>query len=233
MKNGSVFFLDAGKGPFAVTAAHVVTECFEDSKSSMFVQCMIGSNGGLTLPIHLGDRIIAVHPGIDIATFRVTPDELVKIGRTPVTGFQKAWPPPLPQVDRGATYCGFPGNGRRVLGRREISFGIVGMGGIVTSAHETCISIQIEREHLIRVLGIEEFTENYDFGGMSGGPLLANGDASVLDVVFQGPNPSGDPENSIQGFEIIRARPVHFINPDGMLDVARWENSNLASGANR
>ena len=37
MKNGSLFFLDAGEGAFAVTAAHVVTECLNDSKSPMFV----------------------------------------------------------------------------------------------------------------------------------------------------------------------------------------------------
>jgi hypothetical protein len=134
---------------------------------------MIGSNGGVSLPIYLGDRVIDAHPGIDIATFHVTPNELTKIGRTAVTGFQRTWPPRLPQIERGVTYCGFPGNGRRDLGDRQVSFGIVGMGGIVTNAHESCISVQIEREYLLRVLGNEEFAENYDFGGMSGGPVLA------------------------------------------------------------
>ena len=56
VKGGSLFFLDAGEGVFAVTAAHVVVECFNDSKSPMFVQSMIGSNGGVSLPIYLGDR---------------------------------------------------------------------------------------------------------------------------------------------------------------------------------
>jgi hypothetical protein len=37
MKNGSVLFLDAGQGLFAVTATHVVTECFADTKSPMFL----------------------------------------------------------------------------------------------------------------------------------------------------------------------------------------------------
>jgi hypothetical protein len=233
IKNGSVFFLDTGRGLFAVTAAHVITECFKDTKSPMFIQCMIGCNDGLSLPIYLGDRIIDAHPGIDIATFRITRDELTKIGRINVTGFQRTWPPPLPEIDRGVTYCGFPGNGRQNLGDRQVSFGIVGMGGIVTNAHESCISVQIEREHLLRVLGKEEFPENYDFGGMSGGPLLAIVQTPTLrswmpaGVIIQGPNPSGDPEQSIQGLEIIRARPVHFINPDGTLDISRWEHSNL------
>lgn len=74
--------------------------------------------------------------------------------------------------------------------------------------------------------------ENFDFGGMSGGPVLAIVQTETLrswkpaGVIFQGPNPSSNPMESIQGFEIIRARPVHFINPDGTLDTVRWNQSN-------
>ena len=38
MKNGSLFFMDAGKGVFAVTASHVVEECLNDTRSPRFVQ---------------------------------------------------------------------------------------------------------------------------------------------------------------------------------------------------
>jgi hypothetical protein len=68
MKNGSVFFLGAGRGQFAITAAHVVHECLKDSRSPMFVQCVIGSHGWAAYPFYLGDRIIDAHPEIDIAT---------------------------------------------------------------------------------------------------------------------------------------------------------------------
>src|SRR5271169_2002167 len=94
------------------------------------------------------------------------------------------------------------------------------MGGIATSVHDTCISIQIEREKLMRVFGDKDMLENFDFGGMSGGPVLAIVQTPTLrswipaGVIFQGPNPAGDPAEAIQGLEIIRARPVHFINPD-------------------
>jgi hypothetical protein len=47
------------------------------------------------------------------------------------------------------------------------------MAGIATSAHETSISVQLERDKMMRVLGDEEMPENFGFGGMSGGPLLA------------------------------------------------------------
>jgi hypothetical protein len=233
IKNGSVFFLDAGEGLFAVTAAHVIKECMDDTKSPMFVQCVIGSNGGRCVPIHLGDRIIDAHDGIDIATLRITLEELKHIGCTALTGYQKTWPPRLPEIERGITYCGFPGNGRMLLAPRRISFGCMPMAGIVTSAHETCISVQIERDQLIRVLGNDDFPENFDFGGISGGPLIAIVQTLTIrswmpaGVIFQGPNPSGDPDQSIAGLEIIRARPVHFINPDGSLDCARWQQSNL------
>ncbi len=233
VKGGSLFFLDTGEGVFAVTAAHVVATCREDSRSPKFVQSMIGSNCGVSLPIHLGDRIIDAHEDIDIATFRVTREEIQYIGRIPLTGCQKTWPPRLADVDGGVTYCGFPGYGRRSLAPRLRSFGSVPMTGSAASAHETCVSIQIERDKLIRVLGDEEMPENFDFGGMSGGPVLAIVQTGTLrswrpaGVIFQGPNPSGDPAESIRGLEIIRARPVHFINSDGTLDIDRWNRSNL------
>lgn len=232
VRNGSLFFLDAGEGAFAVTAAHVVTECLKDSKSKSFVQCMIGRENKSAYPFNLGDRVIAVDPDIDIATLRFSAEEVKLIGRTVLTGSQKVWPPRLAEVDGGVTYCGFPGNGRQWRAPREISFGCVPMAGILTSAHESCISIQIEREKLMRVLGEEDMPENFDFGGMSGGPVLAIVQTETLrywkpaGVIIQGPNPTGDPAESIQGLEIIRARPVHFINPDGTLDIARWGQSN-------
>jgi len=45
-KNGSVFFLDTGVAVFAVTACHVVEQCFADSKLPTFVQTMIGGRTG-------------------------------------------------------------------------------------------------------------------------------------------------------------------------------------------
>jgi hypothetical protein len=65
VKNGSLFFMDAGEGVFAVTASHVVEECLNDTRLPMFVQCLIGGHGpGGTAYIYLGDRVIAAHPGM-------------------------------------------------------------------------------------------------------------------------------------------------------------------------
>jgi hypothetical protein len=87
IKSGSAFFLSTGIATFAVTACHVVEQCFADSKLPTFVQAMIGGRRGRPIPIHLGDRIIDAHHDLDIATFRVTPDELELGGHTVLSGF--------------------------------------------------------------------------------------------------------------------------------------------------
>ena len=53
-------------------------------------------------------------------------------------------------------------------------------------------------EKLMRVLGNEDMPENFDFGGMSGGPVVAIVQTPTLrswipaGVIFQGPDPSDD-----------------------------------------
>jgi hypothetical protein len=214
-----------------VTAAHVAQECLWDTRRHNFVQCMIGSNGGRSVPFHLGDRMIDGSPEIDIATFWLTPEEIAATGRVPLRGYYSRWPPPLAEIDGGVTYCGFPGRGRRLLAPREINFGAAAMAGVLTSCSETSLSVLIEREHLLQVHGDAPMPENYDFGGVSGGPVLAIVQSPILrawmpaGVIIQGPNPSGVAGESILGLEIIKARPVHFIRADGLLDITRWEQS--------
>jgi hypothetical protein len=91
----------------------------------------------------------------------------------------------------------------------------------------------IEREKLVQVHGDGIFVEDYDFGGVSGGPVIAIVQTPIVrswmpaGVIIQGPNPTGDISQSIQGFEMIKARPVQYILPDGHLDIARWEMTNV------
>jgi len=196
VKSGTVFFLDTGARLFAVTAAHVVTECLNDTKSSQFVRAMIGANGGPALTIHLGDRMIDGNQAIDIATFEVTVEEVRSLRRVPVSGFQRAWPPPPARVDHGVTLCGFPGKARRWLAPRQLGFGSTAIACVVTNSHAACISVQLERDRLLRVLGDTDLPEDYDFGGISGGPVLAMVERGGLrgwtpvGVIFEGPNGS-------------------------------------------
>jgi hypothetical protein len=67
------------------------------------------------------------------------------------------------------------------------------------------ISSLIEREHLMDVLGTGLPPEKYNFGGMSGGPMLTVVEHKgirgwrLAGVLYDGPNPSADPAQSIDG----------------------------------
>lgn len=57
-KNGTMFLLDTGCRIIGVTAAHVVIDCFDDTRKPTYLGCMIGVDGKPPLVVYLGDRII-------------------------------------------------------------------------------------------------------------------------------------------------------------------------------
>jgi hypothetical protein len=225
VRNGSAFFLDAGAGPFVVTAYHVIEELNRDQHVGNVVAVQIGD-----LPLDLAGRntIIAAHEELDITTFRITPEEVETLGKTILTGSQQQWPPLPPQQDRGVYFGGFPGTETIWMSPREISFGALPAGGVASSISEIDVSSLIEREHLIPVLGEGIPPPDYNFGGISGGPMLSVIEHksvrswALAGVIYEGPNPSPDQEQAVAGLEIIRARRAHFICPDGSLDARRW-----------
>jgi hypothetical protein len=231
-RNGSAFFVDAGHGPFGITADHVLRGWQEDHLNFRASQPLLGApdRNPISLDFNGNNRIIARHEKLDITTFRMIEREIAAIGRTILTGIQKKWPPPPPMVDRGIYTCGFPGTGTLWLSRNELSFGAVPGSGVASSVSDRDISSLIERDQLIGVLGGGVPPENFDFRGISGGPMLAVVETGTLrswmlaGVIYEGPNPSEDPTQAIAGLEIIRARRAHFLLPDGQLDVALWES---------
>jgi len=227
LRNGTAFFLDAGEGPFGVTAHHVIAEYQEQRAAGAVVGLQLSD---LQIDFEGRHSIIATHEALDIATFRVSREEIESINKTVLTGHQSEWPPFPPQQGRGIYFAGFPGCERVHLTRSDISFGVASGGGIASSVSDIDISMQIERGHLIPVLGEGLPPENVNFGGISGGPMLTVTERrglrgwSLGGVIYQGPSTSADPNEAIVGLEIIRARRAHFIRPDGTLDVARWES---------
>lgn len=226
VRNGSCFFLDAGEGVFGVTAAHVIRG-FQSARSEHArISCQIGTDA--IFDIDGKNALIAIHDEIDIATFRITRAEVASIGKTILTGHQAAWPPAPAQVNRGVYTCGFPGVSTRWLSPGEISFGAAPGSGIATNVNDHSISSQIERQYLIDTMGTGLPPENFDFGGISGGPMLTVVEGNGLrswrlgGVIYAGPNTSDDPEEAIAGLEIIWARRADFLLPDGQLDVAAW-----------
>jgi hypothetical protein len=189
----------------------------------------ISGKNGTSVPIDFDARCVDLDADIDIATYAVSAREIEAAGRTIYTGLQAEWPPEPPTINQGILYAGFPAAGTRILSNTSVQFGIASGCGFVSSISHINVSSLIEREHLEPALGEGIPPENYNFGGISGGPmlhvslsksgLLLN---SLAGVIFSGPNTSNDPNEAIPGFEVIRARRACFIRADGFVDRQLW-----------
>ena len=234
VRNGTAFFLNAGAGVFAVTADHVLTGLDQDQLLHMIEGVQLGV--GLSLDFAGRHAVIDRDADMDIATFRIEECEVAEIGKTILTGYQDSWPPKPPQQDRGVYFSGFAGVNTRWIAANEISFGAVPGSGVATSVGPRDVSTQFERQNWIDVMNLGLPPEDYDFGGISGGPMLSVIERqglrtwSLAGVIYQGPNSSADDEKSIKGFEVIKARHASFIRPDGTLDRQIWSGGGVYLG---
>jgi hypothetical protein len=118
--NGSAFILDCGRGPFVVTAGHIYRKFLNDQGVSRHIKSQIGN-----LAVDLGERLIdcGIDARIDIATFRLQPDEIPAIGKRVVIGSEISWPA-APNASEAVFFGGFLGSQRRRIGPKEVSFGL-------------------------------------------------------------------------------------------------------------
>ncbi len=87
LNSGTVFFVDLGSGPFGVTAAHVIDGLLRDKESFSDLVCQVG-NGH----IDPSDRLLGFAPSRDLATFKVTSQELTSLDLVPHVD-PGPWPP--------------------------------------------------------------------------------------------------------------------------------------------
>jgi hypothetical protein len=231
-RNGTAFFLKTRRALFGVTAAHVI-----EGRNSWRSHCEIngetqlrlGGRNGTSVSFDWDARAVDINLDMDIATFAVSAREIEDINRTPYSGVQNGWPPDPPRERHGIVYAGFPAVGTRLLSVTSVQFGVVCGTGLVSSVSELNVSSLIERDYLEPALGDGIPPGNFDFGGISGAPMLyvtlSKGGLflnSLAGVIFSGPNTSCDPGKAIAGFELIRARRACFIREDGFLDHSNW-----------
>jgi hypothetical protein len=172
-------------------------------------------------------RVIDVHSEMDIATFKINAEEVTALGKSVLSGNQRYWPPDPPLEGCGVYFCGYPGVGT-LRSPSEITFRAGSMHCVANSVSEKDISTIIESERLLDLMGKGNPPENFDFGGISGGAMLMViqdrlRSWALAGVIYQGPNPSDDPHESIIGLQIIKARRAHFILPNGRVDKSRWQ----------
>ena len=164
--------------------------------------------------VKAGEQRLGRDRKIDIATFRITPQEIAEIGKNVVIGTDGTWPAP-PNVNEVVYFGGFPGCERINVAPNEFSFGLHSGMVPLTDYTEHQIGCRFDRRYWVDVRGLGLPPVGYDLGGVSGGPMLrpVNRDgvwgwrlvAVISEAVMVGE------------FERITAVRAHFILPDGRI----------------
>ena len=212
INNGSIFFVDASEGLFAITANHVFEKYIEVKGSSSNIYCRIARNcfdpiARETIPFEPETCLIDKDPEADIATFRISEADVETVGATVLT----TWPPMVPPEGLGVAFTGYPGHERQSVGPHEISFTPFSVITMATSVSHRLISCQLEREYVVDTPGFPKRPSSFDTGGLSGGPLLVNVEKNgIFYWRLGGVITQGNPD-----LEIVRASRVDHLRPDG------------------
>lgn len=171
LTNGTAFLVDCGQGVFAVTAAHVYTAYCEAKHSSRELACQIGDM--LFDPkahlIDCDDR----DGGSDIATFWLSPEDVVKINKPVLRSDSREWPPRPADIGDFAFFAGYPGVSRGMSPGGHY-FAAVPYRAVtpITMINHRQITCRFDRDQMLDLSGQGLPPIGHHIGGVSGGPLL-------------------------------------------------------------
>ena len=208
INNGSIFFLNCGGPTLAVTAHHVYAGYLARKKYNPNIACQIGN-----LNFNPESRLIDFDPELDIATFRITENEVATLDKTIHCPPQSKWPPPPPVKGKGVFFCGFAASGRAFRGRRSLDFETYFAALTADSITAHSITSTFRREDWLDMEGNDSRGQDVDLGGISGAPMWALTQSPqvlawrLAGIIIQF-NPS---------FEILIARRPDCIRADGTL----------------
>ncbi|WP_152548472.1 hypothetical protein [Cupriavidus sp. SK-4] len=211
LANGTAFILDCGQGPFLVTAAHVYEGYLEARDEHPTLHCQLGM-----MEFRPEERLICTlgHRVLDVATFRVEPDEIAALRKRICFG-PAEWPPRNVAEHDGVFFGGFPGIERRPNAENAFTFGFYVALTPVSSASQRHFGCAFERDNWIDTLGLGIPAEDYDLGGISGGPMFVLNESEsgifswhIVGVAYNATNALG---------EIVLAHHASSIRADGSL----------------
>jgi hypothetical protein len=213
---GSCFVLRFDVGLIGVTAAHVL-EALEDAvRRNADVVCLLR-----TVHVDPVKRLIDRDESLDIATFRITEDELVE-SKSVAIDCRSHWPPPTP--DRGAalSFGGFP----QLLAKPSTYFrtefrAYVSQTRVEDITNRDIISTY-EPGRDFRIRAAPELTDlGSSLSGCSGGPVLMHFERSGLHrwlpvgLIVRGPRAQDFVERE---YDIFQFRRIHLVKADGSIE---------------
>ncbi len=205
INHGSIFFLECGGPPLAVTAAHLYQDYWCRKQDNPNLICQIDN-----LIFDPEDRLIDRDEGLDVATFRIEESEIKRLGKWIHKVAQSEWPPNPPQVGQGVFFAGFPA--RTIVGDDSIIYDIHSALLIATVVNDRNIICQFERDEWVDILGKGLPPKNNWLGGLSGAPLWTLQEKPVVKWSL-----GGIISEYSQDFELLYATRPDPIMPDGTL----------------
>jgi hypothetical protein len=153
------------------------------------------------------DRIIAVHPQLDLATYQLSDVFLAAAGKHAAT--VTTWPPTRPFMDQPIALGGFPGMYRQPSGP-NISFGFAWFAGKVNVEGDANIGIVLDLNESIATTR-DRIPAGANLGGCSGGPVFRVIESNRLERLEL----AAIIDQCSSSSETLLARPLQALADDG------------------
>jgi hypothetical protein len=214
-RGATCFVLRFEHGLVGVTAGHVIEIVEAEIEKSETLSCYLR-----TAPLDLIGSLICHDKALDLATFRITEQQLVD-SETMVLDCRDAWPPPVPMKDSRILCAGFPEALREPPQGGITKFEALAYFSFAQDVTERFIiaTYEVDRDYrLIAHPSMPELRSNWS--GCSGGPVLMPGEHNgrrrffPSGVIIDGP---GEGDRSTLEFDMYKFHRINSINPDGSI----------------
>lgn len=204
---GSLFFLDAGAGPFGVTASHVIHGLLKAKEDHRDLGIQMGS-----ISFDPSQQLLGDDPIRDVATFRIDERDIASIGKRPHVD-PKQWPPQRPQENRGVFFGGYRSPDNKLITLNEaVPWDFWHGFGPITGVFDGQLTARFERADWVNRPGHLTPPPGAEWGGTSGGPMFALFEAAV--VYFR---LGGLIKEYWSAVELMAFAPIDRIRSDGTL----------------
>lgn len=213
MRNGTMTFVQSESELLGITNAHVA-DGLKDCKDEIGKRCQIG--GAYLDPA----RLIAKHPNLDLASFRLSSVLMGQIGfladlTTDKTKQHEAttvpnWPPSSPSEGAPVMFGGYPALYRQSHSNGNVEFKFAWFAANVQSTSDRNVGMVLQIDRSISVSPIR-IPSHADLGGWSGGPVFRVVESGLIErlelsaIIYQ----------YSESTEIALAHPLTSLQPDG------------------
>jgi hypothetical protein len=198
-----------------------VIKAFEEAKKpSTKIVCLLR-----TVLFDLTTAMVDRDNELDIATFRVTEDQLIGSEAVAID-CRPGWPPPEPHRGAALSLAGFPEKLKKVSPYSSVEFRAYVNLPFVEHLTDREIIATYEPQRDIRVRAAPEFPDlGANLSGCSGGPALMHVERNgchrwfPVGIIVRGP---GESRGAMTEFDIIRIRRIDVIRQDGTINRPGW-----------